>query len=304
MIYEIGSLILLLSSYCILTVYSVYDEFGYNMKKMKIVILKCLLLVFLSFGTKSYAGFGGTTLEFFKKSNKRSYLLSNNFSNSFYIGSYNSESAIRCNLGYDIPVATITRSSGYVFSVGVPAKVHVDFIKNSKRYEANAFLFDLALWLQVDLSKNLAFRLYPIYHHAAYSINKTEDVSVNPSINNAMVFLEMLFTPSKMKGLEILGAGGYFYETDARKYLRGLADLDFFYEIPLKSIVVPVIFLKNQVIYEKGVRYGIDGGLGVEAKSSSLRGLGIFLRLFDKPSAALDYSNSEKGVGAELQFIF
>lgn len=274
------------------------------MKNVKIVILKCLLLVFFNFGTKSYGGFGGTTLEFFKKSNKRSYLLSDNFLNSFYMGTYNSKRSIRCNVGYDIPIATITRSSGFVYSFGVPANAHIDFIKNNNEYKANDILFDIGLWLQVDINKSISFRLYPIYHHAAYSINPKDSLSELSEVNNEMIFIELLLTPSKVKGLEIIGAGGYFYKTESRKYLRGLVDLDLFYEIPFKSVVVPAIFLKNQVLYEKGLRYGVDGGLGIEAKGSSLRGLGIFLRLFDKPSGSLDYFNSERGVGAELRFIF
>lgn len=274
------------------------------MKNEKIVIIKCLLLAFLSFGTNLYADFGGTTLEFFKKNNKRGYLLNDDYLNSFYFGSNISQKTLKSNIGYDIPLATVTRSSGYVYSIGIPAKVHLYLYNGESGYAIDNLYWDIGFWVQIDINKAITFRLSPFCHRSAYITKRNDSISLNESISNNMIYLEMLLTPPKAKGFEIKGAAGYFYHTEARHFLRGVVDVDFFYEFPLKFPVVPALFLKNHVIYEKGVRYGVDGGVGIEAKSSSLRGLGIFLRLFDTPHPGSYYFESEKGVGGELRFIF
>lgn len=281
----------------------IVNDFGYNMKNLKIVIIKCFLLAFFCFRTELLAGFGGTTLEFFKKNNKRNYLLNDNYLNSFYLGTYNSDPILRINAGYDIAIATITRSSGYVYSMGIPTKVNLSFIKNENKYELDNFYWDLGAWIQIDFNKELTFRLSPVYHRSAYILNSIDSGSKN-NINNVMIYLELLISPKKLKGFEIKGAGGYFYKKEARQYLRGVVDLDFFYEIPLDFLIKPVIILKNEIIYERGIRYGVSGSFGIEIKNSSIRGIAILMNLYDKPHSGVYYNSSEKGIGGNLKFIF
>lgn len=285
------------------------------MGQLKIVLLNVMFYLFLTFASKANGEFGGTTTELFKKNNKRNYLFSVNTQNYLYFGSGNDKSLTEANLGLDAPLITVTRSSGRVYSLGIPAMIHLNMYPEENVFHVDNFYAEFGIWIQIDFNKQVSLRISPLHHRSAhlsdgYLNNKSNDTSLTGDISidkqrvsNEMIYAELLYAPIKIKGLEIKGAAGYYYHTNDRKYLRGRLDLDLFYNMPLDFVLTPAILFKNVALYEKGFRYGFDGAIGAELKSKAFRGVGFYFRFFDIPHKGQYLYESEEGIGFNLRLI-
>ena len=283
------------------------------MRKIKIDIGHCLIIIFLTFATNISAKLTGSSLKLFDRENRESNLLSLPTQNYLFFGKANRLSSAQANVGYDFSILTLVSSSGRQYSFGFPALIHLYMLPERSIFFVDNFYAEFGIWFQLNLNKKITFRLSPFYHRSAhlsdgYLNNRGDDPNFTGnisedklSISNEMILLQALFNP--ISGFELEMAAGYYFHTVGRKNMRGRVELNAYYLILPKKIFSPIIFIKNEFIYEEKIRYGVDAAAGLSITNSSRRGLGLYLHLYNRPHPGQYYKEYENGIGIDIRFI-
>jgi len=261
----------------------------------------------------SNAAIGGTAIELFRKSDYKNALFANNAENYIHFGTMDGAASARANFGYDFHLVSMILSKGPIVSLGIPALIHVYMLPDGSLFHVDNFYAELGIWLQADFNKWFSLRLSPFHHRSShladgYMNSKSGDPSYTGNINedklsesNEDVYLSGIFRPLEI--MEISLGAGYYYHTCSRKNLVSRIDLDFLFNPFSDKTISPVIICKNELLYEGGFRYGLDEMAGVQIRSPSGRGLGVYFRVFNRPHPGRYYYTYEKGVGADIRFL-
>lgn len=230
-------------------------------------------------------------------------LLNEDYRNYLHFGRLEGERSAAGNFGFDLPALYAELDSTRGFLLGGCASAHLYMFPVRSKFHVDNFYATMALYLGYRASRRLDFRLYPYYHLSAHlSDGYPGDVAADSrAVSNEMIYLATTF--SFKERIEFLLGYGYYYHTVVRKQLIDRLRADIKLVAPPISVLEPYIYVRNELIREERIRYGIEAAVGLYLfATGELAGASILFRIFDRPHPGQYFERYIRGMGVDFVF--
>ncbi len=241
---------------------------------------------------------------FFRRNTVKPYtLLNEDYRNYLHFGRLEGKRSAAGNFGFDFPALYARLDTTRGVLLGGCASAHLYMFPVRSKFYVDNFYATMALYVGFKASRYLDFRLYPYYHLSAHlSDGYPGDVAADSrAVSNEMIYLATTFTFNEW--MEFLIGYGYYYHKVVRKDLIDRLRADLKYVAPRFWVLDPYLYVRNEIIREQRIRYGVEAGIGIYLFASEERaGASILFRWFDRPHPGQYFEGYIRGMGVDFVF--
>jgi hypothetical protein len=205
------------------------------------------------------------------------------------------------NFGLEFPVFGY---EPWKLSAGIAAAAHLVMYPVNMRFPVDNFYATLATYVDVVPTSHVSFRFYPVYHvsgHLADGTLNDSELAHPVAVSAEMSKIETDIKP--LKGLSLSVGYGRYYHVCAQKDLTDHLDAAIRIQPWQKGVWQPFAIVSGEIVHMAQWYPGFDMEIGSQFASVRKHAIGVSLRWFDRLNPGYYFTDREKSVGIQFDFL-